>query len=446
MRTRRLTLLACILALVLGSLGTAALAQDDVVVVTWWTEEGNFDLDQVYETLVDPFNAEHDKVQLVITGQASLNETLRTALAAGEAPDILQTPGASFIAEWLKSGLILPLTDFAAENGWEEKLLPWAYQSGIVEGDLYSIPLTYESMILLYNATIFEENGWEPPTTLEEFETVAQAAVDLGINALTYGNSGWQPSNEHLMGIYLNNYAGPENVYAALTGEMSWTDPVFAEATELLKTHLVDNGWFSGSLETYFAYGWDDFWAELSTGEAAMMMIGTWGFSGANEFFDETEYDWDWAPLPMFSEAAGEYNYELATGSTLSVNAETENPEAVIEVLDWLMSDPTRVLNIASGYDFGEFMVPLYFTEEDFPEGSDPRIVRFFADFAKVAGEGRIGYTTWTFWPADANVHLWEAIENVWYDELGVEDYWAEHQALWAQAREEGVTLPIPAR
>ncbi|MBK8137401.1 MAG: extracellular solute-binding protein [Chloroflexi bacterium] len=436
-----LLLLMAVLLLLVGT----AVAQDNVVTVTWWMED-YIDIDQINETLVNPFNAEHPGIQLVVTPQVELNNTLRTALASGEAPDILQTPGASFIAEFLKSGLIMNLQDAAVANGWEEKLLPWAYQSGILEGGLYSIPLTYESMVMLYNKTVFEQNGWTPPTNLAEFEAVSEAAIAAGINPLSYGNLRSQPNNEHLVGIYLNNYAGPENVYKALIGEKSWTDPEFAEAIALLKTHIADNGWYSGSLETYFAYGWDEFWGEFSTGGAAMMFIGTWGFRGATEFFAETEYDWDWAPLPVFSEGAGEYNYELATGSTLSVNAESENPEAVITVLDWLMSDPARVLTIASGYGYGEYMIPLHFTAEDFPADADPRIVRFFSDFAAVTGEGRVGYTTWTFWPADPNIQLWESVEGVWFDELSVEDYLAEQQALWEQARADGATLPIPAR
>lgn len=436
-----LLVLMAVLMLLVGT----AVAQDNVVTVNWWTED-YIDIDQINETLVNPFNEAHPGIQLVVTPQVELNNTLRTALASGEAPDILQTPGASFIAEFLKSGLIMDLQDAAAANGWEEKLLPWAYQSGILEGGLYSIPLTYESMVMLYNKTVFEQNGWTPPTNLAEFEAVAEAAIAAGINPLSYGNVGWQPTNEHLVGIYLNNYAGPENVYKALIGEKSWTDPEFAEAIALLKTHIADNGWYSGSLETYFAYGWDEFWGEFSSGGSAMMFIGTWGFRGATEFFAETDYDWDWAPLPVFSEGAGEYNYELATGSTLSVNAESENPEAVIEVLNWLMSDPARVLTIASGYGYGEFMIPLYFTAEDFPADADPRIVRFFSDFAAVTGEGRVGYTTWTFWPADPNIQLWESVEGVWFDELSVDDYLAEQQALWEQARADGATLPIPAR
>ncbi|MCA9884495.1 MAG: extracellular solute-binding protein, partial [Anaerolineae bacterium] len=306
-----------LLVLALFLLGAASFAQSEPVTVTWWTED-YIDLDQITATLIEPFQAAHPDIQLVITPQPELNTTLRTALAAGEAPDILQTPGASFIAEFLNSGLILSLSNAADTYGWEDKLLPWAYQSGIVDGELYSIPLTYESMILLYNKTVFEENGWEPPTNLAEFEAIAEAAVAAGINPLSYGNVGWQPTNEHLVGIYLNNYAGPENVYQALIGEKSWTDPEFAEAIQLLKTHIADNGWFSGSLETYFSFAWEDMFSEFSNGGSAMMMIGSWGFRGATEFFAETDYDWDWAPLPVFSDMAGEYNYELATGSTLS--------------------------------------------------------------------------------------------------------------------------------
>lgn len=436
--------LLVLLALLMMIVGTSA-AQGDVVTVTWWIED-YIDIDHFNEVIVDPFNAEHPNIKLEVIPQVELNNRLRTALASGEAPDLLQSAGASFIAEFLRSGLIYNLSDAAEANGWEEKLLPWAYQSGIINDGLYSIPVTYESMVLLYNKTVFEEHGWTPPTNLAEFEAVAEAAVAAGINPLSYGNVGWQPTNEHLVGIYLNNYAGPENVYKALIGEKSWTDPEFVEAIELLKTHIADNGWFSGSLETYFAYGWDEFWAEFSTGDAAMLMIGTWGFRGASEFFAETDNEWDWVPLPVFSEQAGQYNYQLATGSTLSVNAETENPEAAIEVIDWLLSDVGRVLEVSSQYYYGEFMLPLYSSAEDFAEDADPRIVRFYSDFAKVSDEGRVGYTTWTFWPADPNIQLWKSIESVWFGELSVEDYLAEQQALWEKARAEGVTPPVPAR
>jgi raffinose/stachyose/melibiose transport system substrate-binding protein len=432
--------------LAISLLGTFTIAaQDDVITITWWTEDEDF-LPMVQENFVAAFNAAHDNIRLELVGQQDLDVVLRTAIQAGAAPDILQTPGAAFIAEFVSAGVVLPMDEYAEEYNWREKLLPWAYESGILDGVLYSIPLTYESMILLYNSTLFEEHGWVPPTTLAELEALAADMEAAGIKPFSYGNAGWKPSNEHLMGIYLNNYAGPDNVYRALIGELSWTDPLFAEASELLRTHIVDNGWFGGSLELYYTYDWPDFFTEVSLGEAGMIMIGTWGFRGAFDYFGESDHDWDWAPLPIFSENLSDYSYDLATGSTLSINTQSPHPEAAAEVLNFLLSDPTRILENASYSGYGEWVVPVDFDEEDFPEGTDARIVRFFTDFADRTAEGRYGYTTWTFWPARANVQLWEDIELVWAGEMTIETYLEIHQQLWEEARADGVTPPVPSR
>jgi raffinose/stachyose/melibiose transport system substrate-binding protein len=91
-------------------------------------------------------------------------------------------------------------------------------------------------------------------------------------------------------------------------------------------------------------------------------------------------------------------------------------------------------------------VVPLEFALEDFPEGTDERISRFYNDFAEVTGEGRVGYTTWTFWPAAADVQLWQEIENVWYGEMTVDTYLANHQAVWDEARADGAVPPVPSR
>lgn len=440
MKTR---VLSIVLIITLALLGLPNVSAQDEVVISWWTEV-NTTPTNLQELFVDPWNEAHPGYRLEITEREDLERVQRTAITAGEAPDIIQTAGAAFIAEFVNAELVMPLDEYAAQWGWEEKLLPWAYQSGFIGGSLYSIPLTYESMVLMYNRTLFEEKGWTPPTNLAEFEALAEAAVAEGIEPIIYGNVGWQPTNEHLVGIYLNNVAGPQNVYKALIGEKPWTDPEFVEAIELLKTHIADKGWFSGSLENYFATAYEDYWPELAQGNAAMIMIGTWGFWSVDAFA-EAGTEWDWAPLPIFHERAGEYNYELATGSTLSINAASEHPDIAADVINFLLDDPDRVLAMSSTRGFGEWMVPVRVTAEDFPEGTDERFTRFFSDFATVTGEGRIGYTTWTFWPAVPNVQLWEEIELVWYDEMSVEDYLASHQAAWDQARVAGAVLNVPA-
>ncbi len=147
-----------VLAVILGLVAGAVSAQEPVT-VTWWTED-YVDIEQLNALLVEPFNAAHPDIRLEVIPQSGLDDAMRTAFTAGSAPDILQTPGASFIGEYVNAGLIYPLTQAAADMGWQEKLLPWAYESGLLSGELYSIPLTFESMILMYNKTLFEEMGW----------------------------------------------------------------------------------------------------------------------------------------------------------------------------------------------------------------------------------------------------------------------------------------------
>ncbi|MBZ0290843.1 MAG: extracellular solute-binding protein, partial [Anaerolineae bacterium] len=289
-------ILAAMLCLIVG-----VVSAQEPVTVTWWTED-YVDVESLNTLLVEPFNTAHPDIRLEVIPQSGLDDAVRTAFTAGSAPDILQTPGASFIGEYVDAGLIYPLNAAAAELGWQEKLLPWAYESGVLDGELYSIPLTFESMILLYNKTLFEEMGWTAPTTYAELQAIAEAAQAAGINPYGYGNVGWQANNEHVVGVYLNNYAGADKVYAALTGKKAWTDPEFVEAIKLLNSHMADEHWFNDSLETWFAYGWNEFFTALATRESAMMIVGTWGFRGADEFFAETGDEWDWAPIPPFSD------------------------------------------------------------------------------------------------------------------------------------------------
>ena len=92
----------------------------------------------------------------------------------------------------------------------------------------------------------------------------------------------------------------------ALIGEKAWTDSEFAEATDLLREHIVDLGWFGGSLEDYYSLGGSMIrQSMLASGEGTMMMSGTWMFRRMGPTFAETGMEWDWAPLPPFSEDSG---------------------------------------------------------------------------------------------------------------------------------------------
>ena len=395
--------------------------------------------------LVDAFNESHPDIELEIVYQEDLPTVLRTAMQAGEGPDIVQTPGPGFLLEFQKAGLVLPLNDFAEKFGWKDMILPWAYESGMLEGQLYGLPLTFESMVMMYNTKVFQELGLKPPTNRAEFDAAAKALKDAGLLAISYGNVGWQPTNEHLVGMWLNAYAGSDAVYEAIIGKRPWTDELFAGAIDMLKEDITTNGYFAGSLEDYYSFDWDTQFSTLAADKAGMMTIGTWGFRGAADYFKDNPDGWDWAMLPSLREGVPQ-GFDLAIGSTVSVNAATKNPEAAAEVLDFLYNDPKRAASIAQIFSFGEFVVPIKFAASDIPADVDPRVARFLTEFAQVTGEGRYGYTTWTFWPADAETQLWKDVELVWSGEMTTEEYLAKQQALWDKARTDKALPPVPER
>ena len=414
--------------------------------VTWWAET-NADRDPVFQAkLVDAFNASQNEIELVMEFKEGLNDILRTAMLSGEGPDIVETPGPSYVKEYQEAGLLTSMQGYSNQFGWEDKLLPWSYQAGVFDGEFYSAPKTFESMIMLYNKTLFEENGWSVPTTLSEYEATAAKIKAAGMNVFAYGSTGWQPTHEHLAGMYLNSYAGPDNVYKALIGEKEWTDPEFTGAIELLRKHMVDDGYWSGSLENYYALGWDDFHAMFASRGAAMMTIGTWTFGATTSGFADISDEWDWAPFPVLRDGGADPSYLLALGTTMSINGSSENPDAAAEVLNFVFSNKEIVLDMAADFQFGEFVVPLYFAEDDIKESVSPQVRRYLVDFAEATGKGNYGYTTWTFWPADPGVHIWKDMEVVWAGDISVEDYMYDHQKMWDKARKKGQLLPVGAR
>src|SRR5690606_24686559 len=127
-------------------------------------------------------------------------------------PDVVTTPGPSFVFEMAKAGQLLPLSDYAEKLGWDELFAPWALSLGLVDGELYSIPHELETLILYYNKTLFEENGWTPPTTMDELMALSEEIAAAGIIPFSHANAEWRPANEWFAGEFLNHVAGPDAV------------------------------------------------------------------------------------------------------------------------------------------------------------------------------------------------------------------------------------------
>jgi raffinose/stachyose/melibiose transport system substrate-binding protein len=201
----------------------------------------------------------------------------------------------------------------------------------------------------------------------------------------------------------------------------------------------------SGGREIYYSLLFADVWGILGDGSAAMQMVGTWGFLQARTYFEGTDNEWDWAPLPPLRDGA-QADYALGIGSSLAINAGSANPDAAAEVLDWLYGDPQRVAQIISDVGGGEYVIPVRVDTADFPAETDPRLIRAISTFSQAFESGQYGYTTWTFWPPATAEYIIEGMELVWNERITPEEFCAEQQRIFELDLAAGNVPPIPER
>lgn len=393
------------------------------------------------ETVIGGFNAQSDHIVVETVKMEDVWGTARPAIAGGEGPDIVTTPGPSFVFELVQAGQLLSLDEFKDQYGWEETFAEFALNLGKVNGELYSLPDEMETLIVYYNKTLFEEKGWEVPTNIDELHALAATIAEAGIIPFGHANAEWRPSNEWFVGEYLNHVAGPEKVYQALTGQIEWTDPDFILAIDMLN-EAQQNGWYMGSLEFYYTTTSDDRHTALGTGEAAMNIEGTWAATGINDtwFSDETGgNEWDWFPVPSSS---GADIYTVGMGNTSSINANTEHPQEAAEYLNYAFSPAVQA---AAFVNCGKAPAPVVIPEGTIT-GIDPRIANIFEQMSAAVASGGYGYTTWTFWPPKSDVYIYEEVEKVWAGDMTAEEYLAGLNKLFREEFEAGEIPPIPDR
>ncbi|MGB3306081.1 MAG: extracellular solute-binding protein [Thermomicrobiales bacterium] len=418
--------------------GLLAAAQDQAKVTFWLDITGGSDTAQwMIDNTIKEYN-DQGGIQIEATMQANGWTATQTALAGGAGPDIVVTPGPSLSMELGKAGQVMALDDYAAKYGWDKSFTPWAIDLGKVDGKLVALPSEVETLVLYYNQTVFSDNGWTPPTTLDEMMTLAQTIKDAGIVPFAHTNAEWKGANEWFIGEFLNHGAGPDKVYQALKGEIPWTDQAFVDALTLLDT-CQKNGWFMGGLDRYYTTATADATGAWAYGDAAMKIEGTWLVNDANTFFEESGMEWDWVPMPSTS---GEEIYDLGIGSTYSINAKSKVADAAAEFLSSFFSPETQAKQVV-GVGLAPAPVDI---PGDLLTDLDPRQARMIERLNEASSGGGYGYTTWTFWPPKSETYIIEEIEKVWAGDITVEDYLKGLQDLFAKELAAGDVPPVPSR
>jgi len=324
---KKLTLLVFVF-LLLASFGVQA--QEPVELRITWYDDGNEGT--VLRDLLDRFEADNPDIRVVIdtVPYSSVLEQLPLQVEAGEGPDMARiTDFAAFQGHYLD---LRPLVADAAY--WEESFPEAVFQAMRTEEDtdqIYGFPNQFTVTGPFINRTLLEQAGIEVPSdtsdavTWQEWTEATRAVAEATGTpyAIAMDRSG-------------HRFAGPAFSMGATFFNEDGTITMDTEGFRAMAELLV--GWHNdgitptevwvGSGGTYSAAA--DFFIN---GQLVMYMSGSWQIGRFSTDIGDA-FDWEAVPNPT-----GDGGSTGMPGGTAFVAfAQTEHPEEVARVMDYLAS------------------------------------------------------------------------------------------------------------
>lgn len=231
----------------------------------------------VEQTIIDEYMSENPNVTIEV--EALDEEAYKTKFKAYSMegmPDVVSIWGQpAFLDEVLEAGVLAELNeaDYA-----DYKFVSGSLDGFKKDGKLYGLPRNTDVAGFYYNQKMFEDNGWEIPSTYDELLTLAGTIKDAGMIPLAMdGGDGW-PVAVYLSDI-LYKLAGADysSVVSNAIATGDFSDENLVKATELLK-ESVDAGLFQNGFDSQdYATAQNLF----TNGQAAMYYMGSWDASMA---------------------------------------------------------------------------------------------------------------------------------------------------------------------
>ena len=444
--SRRNFVLSLMLLLLVSISLAPTTAQERTQIEFWmWGAQPHLQ-DVIRAVLVDTYNESQDQFELVMTFRNDVDSVIASVLPAGGGPDLVYGSGPAFVIPFAQAGHLANMEPYSEMYGWRDRIIAPIYQSGTVGGDLYALPNSLNTMGVFYNKVLFEENGWEIPTTFAGLEAIMDDALSQGLYASVTGNKGWRPVNENYTQLFLNHWAGPQVVYDAITGAIPWTDAAIAEAIQ------KSADWFQADYlagEDYFNLNFLDAVFLLASNQSPFFFGPSIVFQFATDFYNEENGNLDelgFFPLPS-REGLPSPLYILGTAATLSINGNSapEVQDAVASIIDRMMTQEFLVGMAMGGWP-GYWGVPISQMDinlDDFT-GLSRGFLSVMQETVSAVNAGNFGYAPDAFFPPATQATFIE-VDAVWVGDLSVEDFLASVQTAYDEDQAAGLVITPPS-
>lgn len=221
------------------------------------------------KNLMDEFTKENPNVKFEeeAISQDSYKNTLKTKLAAGDAPDIIMGTPYEY-TDLVDAGHIMDLTGQSFYNNIQDLAIP----SVKIKDKLYGIPLDVQAHGIFYNKDVFKEAGVEVPQTYSDLVKVCETLKSKNIVPFAQGfKDGWTAQVN-----FQSDFNATLKKIPDFYTQVSERSKKFADYPELKGTLERDAKLLTYGEDDPFSVDYATSLSMVATGKAAMVIQGNW--------------------------------------------------------------------------------------------------------------------------------------------------------------------------
>jgi raffinose/stachyose/melibiose transport system substrate-binding protein len=321
-----------------GSSDSSAAEGDESISGTITVWEHDYSFEDSLEQIIEGFNEAYPNVQVdyEIKADGDYYSLLQTAIQSGSGPDLFWTNGTatSNMPDLVSNGACEDLKDQVDYSFISDSAMDLA----TIDDGVYSVPwMTMDTRTVFYNKDMFEENGWEIPTTFSEFEELLATIKATGITPISMAHDSWC-----MLFAYEPVLAGYDADYTA--GLSDYTSKADGDAAREALQKMVD--WANNG---YFGDNWTgviDNSAQIlafTTGNAAMDIAGSWDAATISE----NNPDLNYGAFAIPSED-GTTGLVGTSANGFSVNSASANMDAAVAFANFCASKEAQTIWVQS--------------------------------------------------------------------------------------------------
>ncbi|MSS16022.1 ABC transporter substrate-binding protein [Porcincola intestinalis] len=300
---------------------TAYADDGDVTTVTWYASRPvDGAIDKTMREIAQQYSDEHDgkwKMEVITEAdRPSYLSKLRTLVAGGNMPDIIDIDATPYCQELVDAGLLVDVKKFLQDENLYDSYQPTAlkYQE-FTNGTMYTLPLEYHVEMIWYNKKIFADNNLEVPKTMDEWLDVCAKLKDAGITPIAVDGVDRWPVLRYLAFMPFRE-SGNDYIINLSEGKASMGDDIGKKAIDFMQ-----------KIGPYFqdGFGATDYataQAMFLDGQAAMYYIGDWEIAAMQDEYQNGDIGYFY--LPTYDGAKTAANeFCVNSGIGMAFNSET---------------------------------------------------------------------------------------------------------------------------